>query len=172
MVYQMYLGECQDKLTGKKAAESITPAYKLIYTSLLWQRATMDNIISKGLSTGRSSSYTLMQNKFDGKQSNTGGYSKIKIAHILYFLLFWYHYNRLKELCCSCCTDNEVVFPAMEAFKERVDNPTNYFFYDYFLRASVGEKAWKQATGAQEKELSKRKDQSREEIVQEIVQKI
>jgi hypothetical protein len=67
MVYQMYLGECQDKLPGVKAAESIGPEYKLIYTSLLWQRATMDNIISKGLSTGRSSSYTSMQNKFDGK---------------------------------------------------------------------------------------------------------
>ena len=45
----------------------------------------------------------------------------------------------------------------MEAFEERLDNPTNYYiFYDYFLRASVGEKAWKLATGAQEKELSNR----------------
>ena len=67
MVYQMYLGECQDKLPGVQASEAIGPEYKLIYTSLLWQRATMDNIISKGLSTGRSSSYTSMQNKFDGK---------------------------------------------------------------------------------------------------------
>lgn len=67
MVYQLYLEECQEKLPGVKASESIGPEYKLIYTSLLWHRATMDNIISKGLSTGRSSSYTSMQNKFDGK---------------------------------------------------------------------------------------------------------
>ena len=75
---------------------------------------------------------------------------------LLLYYLFRYHYNRLKELC-SCCADNEVVFPAMEAFEERLDNPTNYYiFYDYFLRASVGEKVWKQATGAQEKELRKK----------------
>jgi hypothetical protein len=47
----------------------------------------------------------------------------------------------------------------MEAFEERLNNPTNYYiFYNYFLRALVGEKVWKQATGAQEKELRNKGD--------------
>ena len=54
-------------------------------------------------------------------------------------------YHVSKELC-ACCADNDVIFPAMEAFEARLSNPTNYYiFYDYFLRSSVGDKTWKQS---------------------------
>lgn len=40
----------------------------------------------------------------------------------------------------------------MEAFEARLNNPSNYYiFYDFFLRSSVGDKAWKQAAGATER---------------------
>jgi hypothetical protein len=40
------------------------------------------------------------------------------------------------------------VFPALEAFEQRLDNPTCYWvFYEYFLRAAVGDDEWKTNTG-------------------------
>ena len=84
MVYQMYVEECQDKLTGVIASESVGPEYKLIYKRLLWQRATNESIIARSLSSGRSSSYTSMQNRFDGKLSiRPAGYWKNHCLHVL-----------------------------------------------------------------------------------------
>ncbi len=46
------------------------------------------------------------------------------------------------------CVTNKLVFPALEAFEERLANPTLYYlFYEYFLRAAVGEEEWKLSTG-------------------------
>ena len=46
---------------------------------------------------------------------------------------------------CGQCVANNLVFPALEAFEQRLDNPTNYYlFYEYFLSAAVGEEEWKQ----------------------------
>ncbi len=70
-VYRLYVKECQEKLPGVVASKSIGPEYNLIYTQLLWQRATNESIIGKALSSGRSCSYTSMQNRFDGKLSLT-----------------------------------------------------------------------------------------------------
>jgi len=69
LVYQLYVEECQEKLTGVIASESVGPEYNLIYKRLLWQRATTGSIIARALSSGRSCSYTSMQNRFDGKLS-------------------------------------------------------------------------------------------------------
>jgi len=45
----------------------------------------------------------------------------------------------------------------MAAFEERLSNPTNYYiFYDYFLRAAVGDKAWKQVAGVMQSERHKK----------------
>ena len=42
------------------------------------------------------------------------------------------------------CGKYNLVFPAMECFEQRLDNPTAYFvFYDNFLRAAEGEEKWK-----------------------------
>jgi hypothetical protein len=70
-VYRLYVKECQEKLPGVVTSKSIGPEYNLIYTQLLWQRATNESIIRKALSSGRSCSYTSMQNRFDGKLSHT-----------------------------------------------------------------------------------------------------
>jgi hypothetical protein len=70
-VYRLYVKECQEKLPGVVTSKSIGPEYNLIYTQLLWQRATNESIIGKALSSGRSCSYTSMQNRFDGKLSLT-----------------------------------------------------------------------------------------------------
>jgi hypothetical protein len=49
---------------------------------------------------------------------------------------------------CHICRVNDLIFPAMESFEERVNNPGNYYiFYDNFLRAAVGEEAWKSQVG-------------------------
>ena len=45
---------------------------------------------------------------------------------------------------CKLCTKHNLVFPALECFEERLDNPNAYFlFYDNFLRAVEGEEKWK-----------------------------
>jgi hypothetical protein len=42
------------------------------------------------------------------------------------------------------CAKYNLVFPAMDCFEQRLDNPTAYFvFYDNFLRAAEGEEKWK-----------------------------
>lgn len=44
------------------------------------------------------------------------------------------------------CAQYNLVFPAMECFEQRLDNPTAYFvFYDNFLRAAEGEEKWKKS---------------------------
>jgi hypothetical protein len=49
---------------------------------------------------------------------------------------------------CDICTQNNLVFPALEAFGERLENPTLYYvFYDYFLKSAIGDDEWKQRTG-------------------------
>jgi hypothetical protein len=46
------------------------------------------------------------------------------------------------------CADKSVVFPAMEAFKLRLENPNRYFiFYEYYLKSTVGDEAWKNKVG-------------------------
>lgn len=45
---------------------------------------------------------------------------------------------------CKICSVRNLVFPAWEAFEERLANPNNYVvFYEYFLRSAVGEEEWK-----------------------------
>ena len=62
-----------------------------------------------------------------------------------------------KELC-NFCAENELIFPALEALEERLDNPNTYFiFYDYFLRATVGDGTWKRNFGLREQERMKKK---------------
>jgi hypothetical protein len=49
---------------------------------------------------------------------------------------------------CDICTQNNLVFPALEAFEERLKNPTLYYvFYEYFLKSAIGDDEWKQRTG-------------------------
>jgi hypothetical protein len=50
---------------------------------------------------------------------------------------------------CDICTRKNLVFPALEAFKERLENPTLYYvFYDFFLKSpAIGDDEWKQRTG-------------------------
>jgi hypothetical protein len=46
------------------------------------------------------------------------------------------------------CVTHNLIFPALEAFEERLDDPTTYFiFYHYFLRAAIGETEWKVLCG-------------------------
>jgi hypothetical protein len=82
--------------------------------------------------------YTLMQNRFMGKYC-------------------WIDYRTdfitvaskvsLTDLC-DICTRNNLVFPALEAFEERLENPTLYYvFYEYFLKSAIGDDEWKQRTG-------------------------
>lgn len=55
------------------------------------------------------------------------------------------------------CATNKLIFPALEAFEERLANPTVYYiFYEYFLRAAVGEEEWKRNTGCHHPKPNKR----------------
>ena len=48
---------------------------------------------------------------------------------------------------CETCVIRNLVFPAWEAFEDRLENPTTYcLFYDLFLRAVEGEEKWKLVT--------------------------
>ena len=52
-----------------------------------------------------------------------------------------------KDLC-KMCVNHRLVFPALEAFEHRLEDPATYFiFYHYFLRAAVGETEWKLLAG-------------------------
>jgi hypothetical protein len=56
-------------------------------------------------------------------------------------------HRRCADLC-RVCADKSVVFPAMEAFELRLENPNTYFkFYEYFLKSTVGDEAWKNKVG-------------------------
>ena len=62
---------------------------------------------------------------------------------------------------CGQCVANNLVFPALEAFEQRLDNPTNYYlFYEYFLSAAVGEEEWKQNSGYQHRMRKRARRQS------------
>jgi len=50
------------------------------------------------------------------------------------------------------CVEHTLIFPAMEAFEERLQDPTTYLlFYHYFLRSAVGESEWKSLAGIEVK---------------------
>jgi hypothetical protein len=45
---------------------------------------------------------------------------------------------------CQLCFVKKLVFPSWESFEQRLDNPNVYYvFYEYFLRAAVGDDEWK-----------------------------
>lgn len=49
------------------------------------------------------------------------------------------------------------MLPALEAFEEMLENPTTYYiFYDYFLRAAVGEEEWKKMNGRPKRKTTKK----------------
>ncbi len=49
---------------------------------------------------------------------------------------------------CEICVQKNLVFPALEAFEQRLDNPTLYWtFYDSFLKSLIGDDEWKHRTG-------------------------
>ena len=51
----------------------------------------------------------------------------------------------IADLCDQCAEEN-VVFPSLEAFEAGVAcPPVHVIFYDWFLKSSVGDSAWKQA---------------------------
>ena len=47
---------------------------------------------------------------------------------------------------CNLCSERQMVFPSLEAFEQGVNLPSVYvIFYDYFVKSSVGDSAWKEA---------------------------
>jgi hypothetical protein len=47
---------------------------------------------------------------------------------------------------CNMCADKCIVFPSLEAFEEGIKLPATYvIFYDYFVKSSVGDAAWKES---------------------------
>jgi len=55
------------------------------------------------------------------------------------------------------CVEHTLIFPAMEAFEERLQDPTTYLlFYHYFLRSAVGESEWKFLAGIEVKRKNRR----------------
>jgi hypothetical protein len=138
-VYEEFEKTCLNVLKGPAAFEEQGDHLtKRAYVQLLWNKATDTNIVAFGLSTNRSSVYTLMQNRFMGK------YCWIDYHNDLITVTSKVSLTDL----CNICTQNNLVFPALEAFEERLENPTLYFvFYDYFLKSPIGDDEWKQRTG-------------------------
>ena len=136
-VYELFVSGCRDNLPGVKASVSQGDAYKLVYVKHVWDCATKNKVVNAALSVRRSTCYTAMQIKFEGKR-----YMKADNLTTVSNTSFVF-----KELC-NDCAEGELIFPALEAFEERLDNPNTYFiFYEYFLRATVGEATWKRNDG-------------------------
>lgn len=141
-VYELFERDCMDSLPGVIAAGEVTNGvhYKKVYVKIIWDTAKERHIVSQALSLRRSCVYTVMQNRFNGK---SGAH---KQNDPLQILTFWFRLHS-PDLVGECVT-NKLVFPALEAFEERLANPTLYYlFYEYFLRAAVGEEKWKLSTG-------------------------
>jgi hypothetical protein len=54
--------------------------------------------------------------------------------------------NQLLEELYAYCSKGKFIFPSLEAFEERMNNPVvYYYFYDRFFRSAVGEQRWRQS---------------------------
>jgi hypothetical protein len=57
------------------------------------------------------------------------------------------------------------VLPALEAFEEMLENPTMYYiFYEYFLRAAVGEEEWKKQNGRPKRKNTRNNSPTQERV--------
>ena len=55
------------------------------------------------------------------------------------------------------CVEHTLILPALEAFEERLQDPTTYLlFYHYFLRSAVGESEWKFLSGIEVKRKNRK----------------
>lgn len=160
IVFQKFEEDCMNSLQGVKAAEIIGTPYKHVYVKVIWDLARERRILSQALSLRRSCVYTVMQNRFNGK-------SVLGMIQLVPLVLSSNSYESCCHLSSSSCTSpphdvsyiihldlcgecvtHNLIFPALEAFEDRLSNPTTYYlFYEYFLRAAVGEEVWKENTG-------------------------
>ena len=67
-VYKLFVSGCRDNLPGVKASVSQGDAYKLVYVNNVWEHAKKKKVVHAALSIRRSTIYTAMQIKFEGKQ--------------------------------------------------------------------------------------------------------
>jgi len=141
-IYNMFLGDCKDRLVGLKLLAASDSACRNRYAQALWSQATKGkrrNLISDGLNTRRSSIYSATQNRFNGKKMM----ALLQLISTRYSLVIPI---LLGTELCSLCVQKYVVFPSLEAFEEGVQLPCVYMlFHDYFLKSSVGDAAWKEA---------------------------
>lgn len=157
LIHKKFVKKCKNSLPGVKA-NSNNPLASEVYAERVWELATRRHIVSNALALRRSGVYTVMQNRFYGKHIIT---TMVRPKYLYgrrltnFYLL---RYLLSSTDLCTECSRERLVFPALEAFEERLKNPTMYYlFYEYFIRSTIGDEEWKlkaSATTTPEKRMA------------------
>jgi hypothetical protein len=140
-IYNKFLVDCKDRLVGLKIRERESTEHRRRYCESLWNHATRKkgNLVTRGLNARRSSIYSGTQNRFHGKSAASSQSS----AQDCYWLTTS---SSCRSDLCDQCAEENLVFPSLEAFECGIAcPPVHVMFYDWFLKSSVGDSAWKQA---------------------------
>ena len=138
-IYRKFLLDCKDRLVGLKIREREPSESRRRYCESLWNHATRKkaNLVTKGINARHSSIYSSTLNRFNGKSMTFVEAQQSCDANFVSSLF--------TDLCDQCSEEN-LIFPSLEAFECGIACPVvHVMFYDWFLKSSVGDSAWKQA---------------------------